>query len=449
MEGGNNSAAAAAEQCGIRHHHDDDDVRRPGVEATYASNHHASKLYIAARAAFEAIQRVEAERAASRPGATKSPETNPQTGEDTGEDKASPWDNKSELKEADASQEEAKDINMMDISEEMSSVNFFRGSFSDQSNATASDDQDISASPKRKSIIGSGSGNTDAFNAIEYGPPALKRSRSDIRVQKQVPGSKPIGGKTAVLQLIRARSEGQRVHQALQEEDDESIRLHGEIQVVAQENRELWSVCDAGRKGRMKTTHNTNIRVVHEATCVMDENEVWDDAGLILFEAAYHSVLITAKDDEDTVTASIVKSNKPVQSMMPGLAKSIPAQFSDWIFSKEATADGFILAYRISPTLYRLCGEAERVKLLRDFKKHVSSLGKSLTETHQWLQKAATWNKHLEKKVESLSTESRYTSKNAVQYCILRKEAKALELALNEQKPSEIEKVVIWEYDLS
>ena len=81
---------------------DEKDHRRPSVQETYASKIYAAKLHIAANAAYEAIQRVEAQRAAEAAA-----NSNSKHGED--------------------------DDVMMDISAEMSSANFFRGSISEPS----------------------------------------------------------------------------------------------------------------------------------------------------------------------------------------------------------------------------------------------------------------------------------------------------------------------------
>ena len=54
-----------------------------------------------------------------------------------------------------------------------------------------------------------------------------------------------------------------------------------------------------------------------------------------------------------------------------------------------------MLAYRISPIIYHICGVAERVQILREFKKHLISIGTSLKEMHDWLNKADTWNKYI------------------------------------------------------
>ena len=395
---------------------DETDRRRPSVQEAYASKLRAGKLHIAANAAYEAIQRVEAERA------------------------------------AEAVHKHEDDVVMMDISAEMSSAKFFRGSISEHSKASEASNEDIAAgSPKRKSMV---EGNDKNF--IDTSPPELKRSRSEPRKLLH-PMSKgcqsPTGGKGAVLGLIRARSESQRTLMSLREEDDESIRLQEEIHELAKQNRELWSICDNGRKGRAKPKHHTYISVVHE-TMVDEAEEDQDEAalGLICFQANYNTAVITVTEGKPVVTVGIdKKKSKATTSMMAGLARSIPNQFTDWIHVKEATSDGFILAYRISPTIYRLCGEEERVKILCDFKKHLISIGTSLKETNDWLKKADVWNKYLDEETESYSHAdcSSGLRNGKVEYIMMREEAEALEKKLKTNAPSEIEKVVTWEYEIS
>ena len=118
--------------------------------------------------------------------------------------------------------------------------------------------------------------------------------------------------------------------------------------------------------------------------------------GLVCFESQYHTAVVTVTEGEPVVSVTIDKKNaKRITSMMAGLARSIPKQFTDYIHVKEATSDGFILAYRMSPAIHRICGEAERLETLRAFKKHLNSIGTSLQETRAWLNKADTWNNYL------------------------------------------------------
>ena len=402
---------------------DTKDFRRPSVQEAYASKIHAAKLHIAANAAYEAIQRVEAERAAVAAAA-----------------------NKKEGAKVD-------DDVVMDMSAEMSSAKFFRGSISEHSNdaSEVSKEDKHAESPKRKSIV---EGNDHNFNDVT--PPELKRSRSEPRDLKLNNGQScpsPGGGKGAVLGLIRARSESQRALLSLQEEDDESIRLQEEIHQMAEENRGLWDVCDAGRKNRAKPMHHTHITVVHE-TMVAEEEEDQDEAalGLVCFESQYHTAVVTVREGEPVVSVSIDKKNaKPITSMMAGLARSIPNQFTDYIHVKEATSDGFILAYRISPAIYRICGEAERVEVLRAFKKHLESIGMSLQETRNWLKKADTWNDYLDKETYSLSGPDCNSGlrNGRIEYLMMREQAESLEDILKKNAPSEIETVVTWEYEIS
>ena len=481
---------------------DEKDHRRPSVQETYASKIYAAKLHIAANAAYEAIQRVEAQRSAEAAA-----NSNSKHGED--------------------------DDVMMDISAEMSSANFFRGSISEPSvgiteakarqrlarearekfvqstrreicsvNETtcrftkefleALTDQEIIefdddtkakfealpgpssfgqrevdimistmqegdksekktavASPKRKSVVEE-EGLHVCTNVA--GPPGLKRSRSEPRPAGLSNAYSPTSGKTAVLELIRARSETQHSKQ-VQDEDDESIRLHEEIHQLAEQNRELWDKCDVGRKNRAKPEHNTHISVVHE-TMVSEEEEDQDEAakGLICFTTQYHTAVITVREGEPVVAVGIdKKKSKAITSMMAGLARSIPNQFTDFIHVKEATSDGFILAYRVSPTIYRICGEAERVEILRGFKKHLSSIRASLKETHDWLKKADTWNKYLDEETEKNSHPDCNSGlcDGKIEYLMMREEAEALEKTLKTNAPSEIDAVVTWEYEIS
>ena len=402
---------------------DDDDEdesvrRRPSVQETYASKLHAAKLHIAANAAYEAIQRVEAQRAA----------------------------------EAAAAKKDDDDV-MMDISSELSSAKFFRGGISELSNTStseASHEDNAAGSPKRKSII-----EGDGKNFIDASPPELKRSRSeprDLQPKQDTACRSPTGGKGAVLGLIRARSETHRTLRSLREEDDESIRLHGEIHELAKQNRELWSTVDVGRmqKGG-KPKHHTYINVVHE-TMVSEEEEDQDEAalGLICFQANYNTAVVTVAEGKPVAVCIDKKKSKTVTSMMAGLARSIPNQFTDWIHIKEATSDGFILAYRISPTIYRLCGEEERVQILRGFKKHLNSIRTSLMATQDWLKKADTWNKYLYEETENFSHPDCNSGLHdgKIEYLMTREEAEALEKKLKMNAPSEIEKVVTWEYEI-
>ena len=408
---------------------DDDDEdesvrRRPSVQETYASKLHAAKLHIAANAAYEAIQRVEAQRAAEAAAAKK-----------------------------DDDDDDDDDDVMIDISSELSSAKFFRGSISELSNTSTSEalhEDNAAGSPKRKSII-----EGDGKNFIDASPPELKRSRSeprDLQPKNAACQSPTTGGKGAVLGLIRARSESLRTLRSLREEDDESIRLHEEIHELAKQNRELWSTVDVGRmqKGG-KPKHHTYINVVHE-TIVSEEEEDQDEAelGLICFQAKYNTAVITVAEGKPVAVCIDKKRSKAITSMMAGLARSIPNQFTDWIHIKEATSDGFILAYRISPTIYRLCGEEERVQILRDFKKHLNSIGTSLNETHGWLKKADAWNKYLDEETENFSHPDCNSGLHdgKIEYLMTREEAEALEKKLKINAPSEIEKVVTREYEI-
>ena len=94
----------------------DDDAkdRRPSVQEAYASKLHAAKVHIAANAAFEAIQRVEAERAATA-AAAAAPSAKKTGGYGDAKDE--------------------KHYDMMEIEDEMSSAKFFRGSISEHSNS--------------------------------------------------------------------------------------------------------------------------------------------------------------------------------------------------------------------------------------------------------------------------------------------------------------------------
>lgn len=424
---------------------DEDHVRRPTVQETYASKVRAAKLHIAQRAALEAMQRVD-------------------EGGSAAEGKA-----------------ETDDI-MTDISAEMSSAKFFRSSTSERSNASTDSfnqkndgsrhfienkknapepiileesGKDMSekgssvGSPKRKSEVEKEGKNINVVSQQE-----LKRSRSEpkgLRLAVKANHRPLSSGKTAVLGLIRARSEAYRFSPA-QDEDDESTQLHGEIQELARQNKELWTICDASRKGKAKPEHHTHIQIC-QGTMIDEAEEDQDEAakGLICFETRYHTVRIEYAEITSVVALSIDKNTRPVQSMLPGLAKSIPNQFTDWIHVKEATSDGFILAYRISPSLYRLCGEEERVEILRGFKKHLISIKSSLKGTHDWLKKAETWNEHVKEQVEAFSSPdctSDLVGRKGDRFTV-RRTARSLENELNKAKPAEIEKVVTWEFDLT
>ena len=281
-------------------------------------------------------------------------------------------------------------------------------------------------------------------------PPELKRSRSEPK------GLKPTGGKTAVLGLIRARSETHHPSH-VQNEDDESMQLHEDIHELSKQNREAWAMCDAARKGRAKPKHHTHISVVHE-TMVSEEEEDQNEAakGLICFEAKYYTAVATVRECNVTgkpvVAVGIDKKNpKIITSMMAGLARSIPNQFTDWIHAREATSDGFILAYRIAPTIYRLCGAPERVRILRAFKQHLISVGTSLKETTEWPRKANVWNNFLENETNALSGPDCNSGlhNGKIEYLMTRERAEALEEKLKKNAPSEIEKVVTWQYEIS
>ena len=360
---------------------DDANDRRPSVQEAYASKLHAAKVHIAANAAFEAIQRVEAERAAAAAAAAAAPSAKKTGGRDAKNEKCNEMMGK-KLKDST--------------------------------------------------------------------PPKLKRSRSEPK------GLKPTSGKTAVLGLIRARSETHHPSHA-QNEDDESVQLHGDIHELAKQNREAWAMCDVARKGRAKPKHHTHISVVHE-TMVSEEEEDQNEAakGLICFEAKYYAAVITVSErnvaGKSVVAVGIDKKNpKIITSMMAGLARSIPNQFTDWVHAREATSDGFILAYRISPTIYRLCGAPERVRVLRAFKQHLISIGTSLEETTEWLRKANVWNSFIENETYALSgTDCNSGLHNGkIEYLMLREQAEALEKKLKKNAPSEMGKVVTWQYEIS
>jgi hypothetical protein len=384
-------------------------------------------VHIAANAAFEAIQRVEAERAAAAAAAAAA--TAAASAKKTGGHK-------------DAKNEKYYD--MVDVEAEMASAKFFRGSISEHSNSS---DEKSAVRSKRKSAV------AEEGNFVkDITPPELKRSRSEPK------GLKPTGGKTAVLGLIRARSETHHPSQ-VQNEDDESMQLHEDIHELSKQNREAWAMCDAARKGRAKPKHHTHISIVHE-TMVSEEEEDQNEAakGLICFEAKYYTAVITTSMSERNVAGKSVvavgidkRNPKIITSMMAGLARSIPNQFTDWIHAREATSDGFILAYRISPTIYRLCGAAERVRILRAFKQHLISIGTSLKETTEWLRKANLWNSYLENETYALSgpnfNSGLHNSK--IEYLMMREQAEALEKKLKKNAPPEMEKVVTWQYEIS
>ena len=84
----------------------------------------------------------------------------------------------------------------------------------------------------------------------------------------------------------------------------------------------------------------------------------------------------------EAVVAIVIdkKKAKPITSMMAGLARSIPNQFTDYIHVKEATSDGFILAYRISlasyiPYLWSSRTSTDSIR--RELEKHLLSIGTS------------------------------------------------------------------------
>ena len=445
---------------------DDDARRRPSMEETYASKIHAAKLHIAANAAFEAIQRVQADQAAAEQAvhvADGEAFCNNENPDDDDDD------------------DDEDDDNVITM-EEILSAKFFRGGISDHSNAHLSDPGNAGSPRKRKSLT---EDDGKDLTGTEVSPPELKRSRSN-EIERERTGKSnivkverdrnPVGGKTAILGLIRAKSDSkqqlqiggksevlglirsksdsQQQLQSLRNEEDESIRLHEEIHTIAEENREIWDMCSARRKDsdRSKPTHHTHVHIVHE-TMVDEEEEDQDEAakGLVCFEAKYHTVLVTSRDSDGIVAVSVDRTPKAIQIMMTGLARSVPNQFTDYIFVKEATSDGFILDYRISPLIYRVCKEPERVMLLRDFKTHLSSIRKSLKETQAWLQKADSWNKSLQEEVQSCTTPDLNIGlfNGRVEYNMARNDAKSLELKLKAKKPTEIEKVVTWQYEIS
>ena len=89
----------------------------------------------------------------------------------------------------------------------------------------------------------------------------------------------------------------------------------------------------------------------------------------------------------------------------------------------------------------------------REFKKHLLSIGTSLKETNDSLNKTDTWNKYIDKETHTLSgpdcNSGLYDGR--IEYVTMREPAEILEDTLKKNAPSEIDKVhvVTWEYEIS